>query len=66
MGETFTKILNETTNKITVQELDAIELLSTDEVIFYQIIRSDLDSLQRTPQQQTVDKILNFSKALRK
>lgn len=66
MDETFTKTLNVTTNKTAVQEIEAIELLSTDEMMFYQIIRSDLDSLQRVPQQQTVDKILSFSKALRK
>lgn len=66
MDETFTKNLNVTTNKAIVKELDAIELLSTDEVIFYQIIRSDLDKLQRAPQKQTIDNILNFSRALRK
>lgn len=66
MDETFTKILNVTTNKAIVKELDAIELLSTDEVIFYQIIRSDLDKLQRMPRQQTIDNILNFSIGLRK
>jgi len=63
MDETFTKKLNVTTNKAAVEELDVIELLSTDEMIFYQIIRSDLDGLQRAPRKQTIDNILNYSKS---
>lgn len=66
MDETFTKNLTVTTTKVAVEELDVIQLLSTDEVIFYQIIRSDLDGLQRVPRKQTVDNILNYSKGLRK
>lgn len=66
MDETFTKNLNETTNKVAVEELDVIELLNSEEVIFYQTIRSDLDGLQRMPRKQTVDNILNYSKTLKK
>ena len=63
MDETFTKNLNETAKKAAVEELDVMELLSGDELIFYQTIRSDLDGLQQMPRKQTVDNILNYSKA---
>lgn len=66
MDETFTKNLNVTTKNVAVEELDVIELLSTDEMIFYQIIRSDLNGLQKAPRKQTIDSILNYSKALHK
>ena len=65
MDETSTTTLNVTTNKATVKESDVIALLGMDEVIFYHAIRSELDLLQKAPQQQTVENILNFSKSQR-
>ena len=65
MDETFTKNLNET-KKAAVEELDVIELLSGEELIFYQTIRSDLDGLQQMPRNQTVDNILNYSQTFQK
>ena len=65
MDETSTTTLNVTINKAIVKESDVIELLGSDEMIFYHAIRTELDLLQRIPQQQTIDNILNFSKGLR-
>jgi hypothetical protein len=65
MDETYTRTLNVTINKADVKESDVMELLEPDEMIFYHAIRADLDLLQRVPQQQTIDNILNFSKSLR-
>ncbi len=65
MDETSTRTLNVTANKNTVKESEVIALLGPDETIFYNAIRLDLDLLQRTPKQQTIQHILNFSKSLR-
>ncbi|GAB3919991.1 hypothetical protein [Mucilaginibacter myungsuensis] len=65
MDETSTQTINVTTNPSTVKESDVLELLDADELVFYHAIRTDLDTLQRVPQQQTIDNILNFSKGLR-
>jgi hypothetical protein len=65
MDETSTTTLNVTVNQANVKESDVISLLGMDEVIFYHAIRSDLDLLQKAPQQQTIDNILNFSKSRR-
>ena len=65
MDETSTQTLNVTVNPSTVKETDVIELLDADEIIFYHAIRADLDLLQRIPQQQTIQNILNFSNGLR-
>lgn len=65
MDETSTQTLNVTTNQAIVKESDVIELLDADELVFYHAIRTDLDLLQRAPQQQTIENILNFSKSLR-
>lgn len=65
MDETSTTSLNVTVNQVNVMETDVIALMDADEMVFYHAIRTDLDALQRVPQQQTIDNILNFSKSLR-
>lgn len=65
MDETSTTTLNVTINKATMMESDVMELLEPDEMIFYHAIRTDLDLLQRAPQQQTIENILNYSKSKR-
>ena len=65
MDETSTRTLNVTANQANVMETDVIALMDADEMVFYHAIRTDLDALQRVPQQQVIDNILNFSKSLR-
>lgn len=65
MDETSTTSLNVTVNQVNAMETDVIALMDADEMVFYHAIRTDLDALQRVPQQQTIDNILNFSKSLR-
>ncbi|QKJ31417.1 hypothetical protein HQ865_17145 [Mucilaginibacter mali] len=65
MDETSTRTLNVTANQANVMETDVIALMDADEMVFYHAIRTDLDALQRVPQQHVIDNILNFSKSLR-
>jgi len=65
MDETFTTTLNVTNNQAAMKESDEIALMDPDEMVFYHTIRTDLDLLQRVPQQQTIDNILKYSKSLR-
>ena len=64
MNETFTTTLNLLTNKAKVNE-ELLENLQGDELMFYHLIRKDLDLLKKNPKVQTVHKILNYSKGLR-
>ncbi len=63
MGETST--LNELTNQDEVMNESVKENLEADELIFYHSLRPNLDLLQKTPQLQTIQNILNYSKSLR-
>lgn len=65
MGETSTTTLNAITNLADVKGLETIELLNADETVFYYSLRTELDRLQKQPKQQTIDRILKYSKSLR-
>ncbi len=65
MGETSTKTLKAITNIADVKGLETIESLDADETVFYYAIRAELDRIQKKPKQQTVDRILSYSKSLR-
>lgn len=65
MGETFTTILNDTSNQQAMNESEAIENLEADDLRFYHSLRSDLDLLKKNPSSETVYNILNYSKSLR-
>ena len=63
MGETSTK--NELTNPNEVMNLNVIENLEGDDLIFYHSLRAELDALKKTPKLQTIHAILDHSKSLR-
>lgn len=65
MGETFTTNLNVINNQGAMENLNVIENLDADELMFYHAIRTDLDQLQLKPNLQTIHNILNYSKGLR-
>lgn len=65
MTETFTTIINSTSNSLEMKEQDSIENLGADEAIFYNSIRADLDLMVTNPRVDTVQKILNHSQNLR-
>jgi hypothetical protein len=67
MDETSTKFLNAITNgKAMVEGIEVKEHTSADELLFHHALRTELDTLQVKPSRNTVDKILNYSKSLRK
>lgn len=61
MDVTFTN-LNEVVNQIAVEEVEEIAGLETDEAIFYASISPQLDQLQRSAPQRTIEAILNFAR----
>jgi len=63
MGETSTK--NELTNPNEVMNLNVIENLEGDDLIFYHSLRAELDALKKSPKLQTIHSILDHSKSLR-
>ncbi len=65
MGEISTKFFNATTNNAMVEGLDVTEYVDADELLFHHALRAELDALQVKPKQQTVDKLLSYSKSLR-
>ena len=62
MGETSTN--NELTNPNEVMNLNVIENLEGDDLIFYHSLRAELDALKKNPKLQTIHSILDHSKSL--
>ena len=62
MNETYTKTLNANLKKTAMNEQDVSTFIDVDDMMFYHVIRTDLDLLQRKPQKSTIELILNFSK----
>lgn len=65
MGETSTTTLKAITNLADVKGLETIQTLDADETVFYYSLRTDLDRLQKQPKQETLDRLLEYSKSLR-
>ncbi len=66
MGETFTSIINATSNQAAMKSTDATtENLEADDQIFYHSLRNKLDLLKKNPSTRTVHQILDYSKSLR-
>ncbi|MBS1501769.1 MAG: hypothetical protein JST32_06890 [Bacteroidetes bacterium] len=65
MDEISTTTLNTKSDGKTMNESDVIENLDADDLIFYHSLRTDLDLLQKNPSQQTIHKILDYSKSRR-
>ncbi|MBS1525699.1 MAG: hypothetical protein JST19_08625 [Bacteroidetes bacterium] len=65
MGDTSTTTLNTKSDAKAMNESDVIENMDADDLIFYHSLRTDLDLLQKSPSQQTINKILNYSKGTR-
>lgn len=65
MDETSTKNLFAVTNKSIVKEKNLTENLSADDLIFFNSLRLDMALLEKKPQLQTIQRILDYSKNLR-
>jgi len=66
MDETSTNFLNTFSNSnAMVEGIEITEYADADELIFHHSIRTELDALQVKPQQQTIEKLLKYSKSLR-
>ncbi len=62
MIELFTNNLNSPVISNEMKEADAIQNVGTDEILFYNAIRADLDEIQLRPKTETVNRILHYSK----
>jgi len=62
MMDVFTNNLNSPVIDNEMKEADAIQNVGTDEMLFYNSIRADLQQIQIRPKAETVDRILQYSK----
>ena len=62
MMDVFTNNLNSPVIDNEMKEVDAIQNVGTDEMLFYNSIRADLQKIQVRPKTETVDRILQYSK----
>jgi hypothetical protein len=62
MMDVFTNNLNSPVIDNEMKEADAIQNVGTDEMLFYNSIRADLQKIQVRPKAETVDRILQYSK----
>jgi len=62
MMEVFTNNLNSPVIDTEMKEADAIQNVGTDEMLFYNSIRADLQQIQVRPKAEIVDRILQYSK----
>jgi len=62
MMETFTNDLNSPIIDNEMKEVEAIENVGTDEMLFYNSIRADLQQIQMKPKAETIDNILHYSR----
>ena len=62
MMETFTNDLNSPIIDNQMKEVEAIENVGTDEMLFYNSIRADLQQIQMKPKTETIDNILHYSR----
>ena len=65
MGENSTTILNAITDMAKVKGTDIVEYMDADELIFYHALRTELDLLNKKPNQHSIDIILEHSRSLR-
>ncbi|WP_175404102.1 hypothetical protein [Mucilaginibacter sp. PPCGB 2223] len=45
-----------------MKDAEAIENVGTDEMLFYNSIRADLQQIQMKPKSETIDNILHYSR----
>jgi len=62
MIETFTNDLNSPAIDKEMKEIEAIQNIGTDEMLFYNSIRTDLQQIQMKPKAETIDNILHYSR----
>jgi hypothetical protein len=62
MMETLTNNLNSPVIDNEMMEVDVMQNVGADEILFYNDIRADLDEIQLMPKTDTVNRILNYSK----
>ena len=62
MIELFTNDLNSPAIDKEMKEAEAIENVGTDEMLFYNSIRTDLQQIQMKPKAETIDNILHYSR----
>ncbi|OCX51725.1 hypothetical protein BEL04_17070 [Mucilaginibacter sp. PPCGB 2223] len=62
MIELFTKDLNSPEIDNDMKDAEAIENVGTDEMLFYNSIRADLQQIQMKPKSETIDNILHYSR----
>ncbi len=62
MIELFTNDLNSPAIDNEMKEAEAIENVGTDEMLFYNSIRTELQQIQMKPKTETIDNILHYSR----
>lgn len=62
MIELFTNDLNSPAIDNEMKEAEAIQNIGTDEMLFYNSIRADLQQIQMKPKAATIDNILHYSR----
>jgi hypothetical protein len=62
MIELFTNNLHSPIIESEMKEAEAIQTVGTDEMLFYNTIRADLQEIQVRPRAEVVERILQYSK----
>jgi len=62
MIELFTNDLNSPTIDNEMKEAEATQNVGTDEMLFYNSIRTELQQIQMKPKAETIDNILHYSR----